>query len=94
MSVEVEMLSAAWCKRCAELRPEVERLCKLTGATMTYVDFDEREEDDERKIAVKSLPTIRMKEPGGAWTIWTAATFAAWSEAIVATAPITSTEDF
>jgi hypothetical protein len=94
MPTEVEFISASWCKRCGELRPEVERRCQLTGAAMTYVDFDEIDETDERKDIVKSLPTIRMRSDGGTWTIWTAATFNAWVDAITATSAFTGVEDF
>ena len=81
MSLEVRLISAAWCKRCAVIKPDVEALCKTAGATFTIVDFDELEEDDPVKRAVTALPTILMD--GKAYT---PAELDAWRAAITAVA--------
>ena len=81
MSLEVQLVSAVWCKRCAVIKPDVTALCKTAGATLTIVDFDELEEDDPVKRAVTALPTILMN--GKAYT---PAEFDAWRSAITAAA--------
>lgn len=93
MSAEVQLISAAWCKRCHVIRPEVVAVCAMAGAALTYVDFDDLEEDDPLKKSVVSLPTIRMRVGGGEWSTWTAATYEEWKVAVVAAAP-KEDEDF
>jgi hypothetical protein len=79
MSLEVQLISAVWCKRCAVIKPDVEALCKTAGATLTIVDFDELEEDNPVKRTVTALPTILMN--GKAYT---PAELDAWQSAITA----------
>jgi len=79
--MEVEVISAAWCKRCHTIKPEVEALCKAAGASLKVVDFEEMEE--EEKTMIKSLPTIRMRL-GGSWVSYTANTLDEWKTAITA----------
>lgn len=81
MSLEVQLISAAWCKRCAVIKPEVTALCKTAGAKFTVIDYDELEEDDPVKRTVTALPTILM---GG--KAYTPAELDAWREAITAAA--------
>ena len=81
MSLEVQLISATWCKRCAVIKPEVEALCKTAGAKFTVIDYDELEDDDLVKRTVKALPTILM---GG--KAYTPADLDAWREAIAAAA--------
>lgn len=81
MSLEVQLISAAWCKRCAVIKPEVEALCKTAGALLSIIDFDDLEDDDLVKRTVKALPTILM---GG--KAYTPAELDAWREAIAAAA--------
>jgi thiol-disulfide isomerase/thioredoxin len=80
-AIEVQLISASWCKRCAVIKPEVEALCKTAGAKFTVVDFDELEEDDPVKCAVTALPTILMNGK-----TYTPAELDAWREAIAAAA--------
>lgn len=93
MPVEVQIISAVWCKRCLTIKPEVESLCGLTGATLTKLDMDQLEEDGDPLFSeVKSLPTIRMKKTADEpWVIYTAATLDEWKTAIVAAAPVAPT---
>jgi thiol-disulfide isomerase/thioredoxin len=94
MPIEVQMLSAVWCKRCQTLKPDVERLCSLAGATFTYVDYDDLEEDDEVKKAVTALPTIRMRTgDNGAWTSYTPADLDTWKVVIAAASLACQTND-
>lgn len=87
MPIEVQMISAVWCKRCQTLKPDVERLCGLAEATFTYVDYDHLEEDDEVKKAVTALPTIRMRtSDNGAWTPYTPDDLETWKVVIAAAA--------
>jgi len=94
MSVEVQIISAVWCKRCQTIKPEVEALCTMAGATLTKLDMDQLEEDGDPLFGeIKSLPTIRMKIAEGPWTTYTAATLDAWKTAIVATASVAPVAD-
>ena len=88
-TVEVQMISAIWCKRCQVMKPDVERLCTATEATFTYVDFDDLEEDDPIKKLVTALPTIRMRpSPTAEWTSYTPAEIDAWKTAITSAVAI------
>ena len=94
MSVEVQIISAVWCKRCQTIKPEVESLCAMAGATLTKLDMDKLEEEDDPLFnEIKSLPTIRMKIAEGQWTTYTATTFDEWKTAIVATASVAPVAD-
>jgi thiol-disulfide isomerase/thioredoxin len=78
---EVEIVSAAWCKRCHTIKPDVEALCKAAGTVLKVVDFEEMEE--EEKAVIKSLPTIRMRlGPEAPWASYTATTLDEWKAAI------------
>ncbi len=79
--IQVQLVSASWCKRCAVIKPDVAALCKTAGATLTIIDFDELEEDDPVKRAVTALPTILMNDKA-----YTPAEFDAWRSAITAAA--------
>ncbi len=92
MSTEVQLISAVWCKRCHTIRPEVVKVCAMAGAALTYVDFDDLEEDDALKKSIASLPTIRMRVGGGEWSTWTAGAYEDWKSAVVATAPKEDTD--
>jgi hypothetical protein len=92
MPFTVELISAAWCKRCHAIKPEVAQLCAAVGAIMTVRDYDDDLEEDERG-AIVSLPTIRMRsEEGEGWRIWTAATLDDW-KAVIATAGLRIRDD-
>lgn len=90
MPVEVQIISAVWCKRCLTIKPEVEALCAMAGATLTKLDMDQLEEDGDPLFGeVKSLPTIRMKKSAEEpWVTYTAATLDEWKAAIVASASV------
>jgi len=88
MQIEVQIISAPWCKRCHVVKPEVARYCQLNGASLTVVDYEELEEKE--KEVIKSLPTIRMKplsSPSTDWSIYTADTLETWKTDIVKLAP-------
>jgi thiol-disulfide isomerase/thioredoxin len=95
-AVEVKVFSAPWCKRCNELKPEITTVCAATGVALTQVNVDEWDEDDMAAADIRSLPTIRMRVGEEAWVDYTAHTFAAWKEAVVATvsAAPSGDEDF
>lgn len=94
--VVVEFISADWCKRCHALRPEVIALCKAAGATFTYVDYEELEEDAPLKKSIEALPTIRMKlTVEGPWAMWPAASFDNWKDTLLRSVVIgPTTTDF
>jgi thiol-disulfide isomerase/thioredoxin len=90
MSGPIVLISAPWCKRCHELKPDIAGLCAIAGRTLSIVNFDELEEDDPVKMAVKSLPTILMD--GNAYT---AATIEAWKTAVICSVTVsTGGDDF
>lgn len=93
--IEVVLVSATWCKRCNELKPEIQRLCAAAGIAFSVVDFDELEEDDPVKLSVKALPTIRMRSSSAtAWTVYRPTELDAWRAAVTALPVATSGEDF
>jgi len=78
---EVKIISAAWCKRCHTIKPDIEAMCKAADALLTVVDYEEMEETD--KAAIKSLPTICMRlGPQQAWVSYTANTLEEWKTAL------------
>lgn len=94
MTPTIELISAAWCKRCHAIKPEVAQLCAAAGAIMTVRDYDDDLDDDERG-AITSLPTIRMRvAEGEGWRTWTAGTLDDWKSVIAAAAMRTDDTDF
>ena len=86
-AVEVQIISAPWCKRCHIVKPEVAKFCGMNGASFTEVDYEEMEE--VQKDAVKSLPTIRMRNsPSSPWSTYTTDTLETWKTDIVKLSPI------
>jgi thiol-disulfide isomerase/thioredoxin len=92
-SIQVQMISAPWCKRCALMKPDILRTVNMVNAGFTYLNFDELEEDDEAKLAVTALPTVRMRVDDGDWKAYPAGEISVWKEAILALAPVAPTED-
>ncbi len=92
-SIQVQMISAPWCKRCAEMKPDILRTANMAQAHFMYLNFDELEDDDEAKLAVKALPTVRMRVDGGDWKAYPAGEIAAWKEAILALVPVAPIAD-
>lgn len=93
MPITVKLVSAPWCKRCHELKPDIAAAAAIAGATLEVVNFDELEDDDPVKAVVASLPTILMQtEVGGPWSTYTAHTLAEWKAAIMAGAPVNTTD--
>ena len=85
--IEVQIISAAWCKRCHTVKPEVAKFCSMTGATFAVVDYEEMETSDQEKI--KSLPTIRMRVSStDEWATYTADTLEVWKTALIKLAPV------
>lgn len=80
VKAEVELLTATWCKRCKEIKPVVQQTSAMAGATYREVDYDELEDDDPVKVAVKALPTIRvrMMTEGSEWRVFVPAELDAW----------------
>ncbi|NDE17582.1 hypothetical protein EBZ80_21915 [bacterium] len=101
-SVEVELISAAWCGRCKTIKPEVAAACAVAGARFAVVDYDELDDCDPVKNSVTALPMIRMRRRSsrGAdtpWEAYTPAQLPAWKEAMMAAAAAataTTGEDF
>jgi thiol-disulfide isomerase/thioredoxin len=59
----VEMITASWCGRCKEIKPEVTTLCQMASIPLTFVDYTKMEEEDTASI--KSLPTLRTYTKDG-----------------------------
>ena len=95
MPVEVQIISATWCKRCQTIKPDIAEQCRIGGAELSIVDYDEMEEDD--KTPIKSLPTIRMRSaPDVEWMIFTADSLEQFKQTLVTAAisSATATTDF
>jgi hypothetical protein len=87
MPTEVQIISAAWCKRCHEIKPSVADLCVFAGAKLTVIDYDSLEDEDELKKTVKALPTVRMRsstEKG--WVAYIPAELEKWKADVTALA--------
>ena len=92
---EVVLVSATWCKRCNELKPEIRNLCAAVGVKFSILDYDDLEEEDPVKLSVKALPTIRMRPSGRAeWIIYRPTEIEGWRAAMTALPVSTSGEDF
>ena len=93
MPVEVQIISAPWCKRCQVVKPDVAEHCRIGGAELSILDYDEMEEDD--KASVKSLPTIRMRlTPDAGWMIFTADSLDQFKQTLATAAVTITTTDF
>jgi hypothetical protein len=87
MPIFVQIISAPWCKRCGEIKPRVTELCRLAGAGLEEVNYDELEDDSALKASVTALPTIRMLVEGtGSWKTYTPRELSAWEDHITALA--------
>jgi len=75
----VEMITASWCGRCKEIKPEVTALCQMAGIPLTFVDYTKMEDEDTESI--KSLPTLRTYTKGS-FIDHTASTFEDWKTLI------------
>jgi thiol-disulfide isomerase/thioredoxin len=81
--IEVQVISAKWCKRCHTIKPEVEEICKLNGASFEVVDYDLL--DDSETTEIKSLPTILLRSsPDAEWSRYVADTLETFKKEIVA----------
>jgi thiol-disulfide isomerase/thioredoxin len=82
-AIEVQVISAKWCKRCHTVKPEVEAICKLNGASYEVIDYDSLEDSETTEI--KSLPTILMRSsPSEEWTRYVTDTLENFKKEIVA----------
>jgi thiol-disulfide isomerase/thioredoxin len=81
---EVQLITAIWCGRCKTVKPEVEAICKMNGATYTVLDMADL--DEEEVAPIKSLPTIRVRATGSKdpWTVYTANTLDAFKQDLAA----------
>ena len=75
------------------MKPDILRTANMAQASFVYLNFDDLEDDDEAKLAVKALPTVRMRVDGGEWKVYPAGEVPAWKEAILALVPVTPAED-
>jgi hypothetical protein len=62
MPLEVQMISATWCKRCHVIKPGVEQACKNAGATLTMIDYEGLEDGDPIKNRVTALPMLIIND--------------------------------
>ncbi len=86
--LEVQLISAPWCKRCTVIKPGVEQLCKNAGANLTVLNYDELDDGESIKMAVTALPTILMNG-----IYYTPSQYEEWSAAIMVAAVATMSED-
>ena len=90
--IEIQMISAPWCKRCHTIKPDVAQHAVAHGATFVVIDFDEM--DEMEKSTISSLPTIRMRlTPTAEWQTYTANTVDDFKKALE-THSFATAEDF
>lgn len=78
-TIEVQIISAPWCRRCDRIKPEVAEHVGMTGARLVNIQMEDLEETEQSTIT--SLPTIRMRtSPTAGWMIYTAHTIDHWKE--------------
>lgn len=85
MPIEVQLISAPWCKRCQVIKPGVEQACKNAGAKLTIIDYDDLEEDSILKQQVKALPSLIIDSK-----IYKPADSEEWREVLAAAAVATA----
>ena len=81
--MEVQFVSASWCKACIKIKPDFIAHCKILGIEPTWVDYDGLE-DGDFKESIKGLPTIMFRLGEAPWTHYVASQFEAWKEASAA----------
>lgn len=90
MKLFVQIISAPWCKRCHEIKPRVVDVCRLAGATLEEVNYDELEDDDSLKESVTALPTVRLlvEQDGraGEWKAYKPGELDIWEDTMKVTA--------
>ncbi len=59
-SPQIEYIGALWCAPCRTVKPVAELLAHKFGVPITFLDYDELEE--EERDTVKKLPTLRIRE--------------------------------
>lgn len=75
------------------MKPDILRTTTAAQAEFTYLNFDELEDDDEAKLAVKALPTVRMRIDGGEWKAYPAGEVPVWKETILGLVPAAPAAD-
>jgi hypothetical protein len=75
------------------MKPDVVADCLIAGATLSYVDYDELEEDSPLK-AITTLPTFQIRS-GTEWKSFSANDYSSWKDFLMSQA-VTSlhTNDF
>jgi hypothetical protein len=93
---EVQLISAAWCKRCHTLKPDIAAATTVAGASFAIIDYDTLDETDPVRNAVTALPMIRMRTgPDAPWAAYTPAELDVWKADLMATVKIaTNSLDF
>lgn len=77
--IEVQIISAPWCKRCDTVKPEVARHVAVAGTRLVTINMEDMEEAEQATIT--SLPTVRMRlTPTAGWMIYTAHTLEDWKK--------------
>ena len=73
------MITASWCGRCKEIKPDVISLCEVAGVPLSFLDYALME--DEETESIKSLPTLRTYTKDGV-VDHTASSFEDWKTLI------------
>jgi thiol-disulfide isomerase/thioredoxin len=74
--MEVQFVSASWCKACIKIKPDFVAHCKIIDLEPKWIDYDELED----KESIKGLPTIMFRIGDAEWTHYVASQFEAWKE--------------
>lgn len=89
--MEIQFVSAPWCKACSVIKPDFIAHCKLIGIEPMWINYDEM--DEEFQGTIKALPTIKVRTDTD-WTYYTKDTFEAWKDIVMAYVLKTKTDDF
>ncbi len=65
--MQVRMITAPWCKRCAEMKPDVIHLSRLASAKLLFENYDDMPTEETDNI--KSLPSFQVRKGSEEWNI-------------------------
>ena len=92
--MELQIISAAWCKRCDEIKPKAIAVAGLASTTLKVVDYDAELTEEEREV-IQKLPTLRFRaSTTGAWRAFLPTEFDAWKRTVLEAAVLAEDSDF
>lgn len=81
--MELQIISATWCKRCDEIKPKATAVAGLASTTLKVVDYDAELTEEERGEITK-LPTLRFRASAtDSWRTFLPTEFDAWKRTVL-----------